>query len=122
MQPNDGKPRSEREMDNPEFIEELRKMPPTGQTPKTPSFVEYATMFKVESRPRPAMEVDETPRQLECVNCGVLMLWTTYRLDPLTFDRRCKDCEVRAKDFYKTRPHQEVSDAKDSQSSDRTES
>ena len=79
----------------------------------TSPFVEYATMYKAESRLSSAMLVDETPRQLECVSCGMLMLWTTYRLDPSTFDRRCKDCKVRARDFYKTRPSREVNDAKE---------
>lgn len=103
MRPNDGKPRSERGMDNPS----------DDFNGSGPTFVEFATMFKLESRPRPTMFLNESPRQLECVNCGMLLSWVIYTLDPAHFDRTCSDCGARSRDYYKTRPHQEVNDAQE---------
>lgn len=94
-----------------EVQERARKAQEDLERSGTSPFVEYATMFKLESRPRPSMILDETPRNLECVNCGVLLLRATYSLDPRTFDRKCRDCGVRARDFYKTRPCRELNDA-----------
>lgn len=73
-----------------------------------PVFVLFATMFKLETRSR---LTDETPRQLECVNCNMLLPWEVYTLDPQHFDRTCSSCGVRSRDFYKLIPHQEVNDA-----------
>ena len=95
MLTNDEKPRSERRMDGPNNEEYVG-----------PPFVEYATMFKVESEP-------SFPRHLECISCGKFLSWTTYYSNPHNFDRKCQACSVRARDFYKTRPHRELNDAQE---------
>ena len=75
-----------------------------------PSFVPYATMFKLEPRSRIVMLHTKRGRALECVNCGTLLGWSTYTLDPSGFDRMCHKCKMTAQDFWKGKPHKELDD------------
>lgn len=85
----------------------LRKM----NKPRVPKFLPYATMFKLESRPRPAMSVDLKPRGLQCVNCNMLLTWDVYSISPETFDVTCPECKVSAQTFWKGTLHKKVKHA-----------
>lgn len=119
--------RSQRKMNSPsdDLNERLRKareeaqrrIGPSGETdpkPKLepkPNFVPYGTMFKLEDRVRPAMGHDINPRQLKCVNCGLLLEWRIYTLDPERFDAKCRTCGMTAHEFWKGKLHKGVCDA-----------
>lgn len=84
----------------------LRKK--SDPAPKPPEFVPYGTMFKFESRPRPAMLGDSKSRKLQCVSCGELLEWRIYSIAPDKFDDKCPICHVYAHSFWKGKLHQEL--------------
>lgn len=75
---------------------------------RAPKFIPYATMFKLESRPRPAMSIDLKPRGLQCVSCNMLLSWDVYTISPDTFDAACSECKVTAREFWKGVLHKEI--------------
>jgi Zn finger protein HypA/HybF involved in hydrogenase expression len=74
-------------------------------------FVQYGTMFKLEDRVKPAIVFDANPRQLECLNCQLLLEWRIYTIAPEKFDNECPECGVKARDFWKGKLHRELDDA-----------
>lgn len=68
------------------------------------SFVHYGTMFKLSS----VGTMGDNPRQLECVNCGLVLEWRVYTIAPLKFDVECPDCKMKACDFWKGKLHKEL--------------
>jgi hypothetical protein len=68
--------------------------------PSRPVWEDVKVMFKFEDRPRPAILFDPKPRQLECVNCGMLLEWRVYTIAPEVFDERCPECQMSVKEFY----------------------
>jgi len=92
------------EEENERLRNQIRKM----AKPKVPKFIPYATMFKLESRPRPAMAIDLKPRGLQCVSCNMLLSWEVYTISPDTFDAACSECKVTAREFWKGTLHKEI--------------
>lgn len=84
---------------------------PEDKKPKLEPFVPFASMFKLEPPGRPGTAGHLLPRQLECVNCGMGFSWAVYTIEPPHFDERCPECGVWAKNFYKDKPHRELTDA-----------
>jgi len=82
-----------------------------AKEPAKPQFVEYGTMFKLESRPRPRMISDCHPRLLECVNCGLSLEWRIYTVAPSKFDEYCPECKTGARNYWKGKLHRELDDA-----------
>lgn len=66
-------------------------------------FVPYATMFKLQE----GVCLD-TPRQLECVNCEIILEWRIYTISTGMFDKRCPECKVKACDFWKGKLRREL--------------
>lgn len=67
--------------------------------PTRETFVPYATMFKVEEL-SPLDIATRGARQLQCINCGELLKWRTYILNPIAFDTGCHICHKKAPDFW----------------------
>ncbi len=68
-------------------------------------FIPYGTMYKIESRSSSDIITDPNPRDLRCVQCNYLLEWRIYRIAPKVFDAECPECNVRACDFWKDKPH-----------------
>lgn len=75
---------------------------------KVDPFVQYGTMFKLESRSCPRMSVDLKPRRLQCVNCACFLEWRIYTLAPEKFDSVCHFCHMTARRFWAHKTSKEL--------------
>lgn len=74
-----------------------------------PSYIPYATMFKLEPWPRPHNYGGPCRgRQLQCVKCGLVLEWRIYTVAPDKFDEECSECGTDARDFWNEKPHKEI--------------
>ena len=107
---NDGlNDRLRKARENAKKAAEARKAKDPAPGPKS-NFVQYGTMFKLESRPRPRMISDPHPRLLECVNCGLSLEWRIYTVAPGKFDEYCPECKTGARDYWQGKLHKELDD------------
>ena len=81
---------------------------PEDKKPELEPFVPFASMFKLTL---PIMGFTTKPRRLKCVSCGWIVTFSWYFTDPSHFDKVCPSCKITAKDFYKDKPHKELTDA-----------